>query len=176
MSYNLRSDHEALSAIQIEYFNHYIALADAKASVGFGISAALVGYLATQPAVQYTLSGGTHVAGFWWVALALALSTLAGASALVVIIPRVWKSPEDGVVSWPSVSKFDSADAYLALLEKQDEPTLRNARAALVFDLSRVSAAKHRWVAITFFLTALAICASGYVLFLVPRPDVTTII
>lgn len=138
-----------------EYYNHYIAVADAKAA-GF-LTAAL-----TMGAAAISLDPKTSWAwGFYWAAVMLLSAS--GLAAGTAIIPRLPSANHRGLIFWEDVSAWPTAADYQRALSQTSAQDVECEYAAQNYVVSRVLHQKHVWVrgSILFFMvgTAAAILA-----------------
>ncbi len=138
-----------------DYTRHYIALADTKATVVFGVAVGLLAYLYSdadflQMVLHPTLS--------WRGVLPVLCSILLGLSAIssaLVILPRLGASEKRGIVFFGDVAGYASADEYLKAVRRFTSDELVSARLRHAYDTAKVCKRKYivlRWAIYLCFL------------------------
>lgn len=138
-----------------DYTRHYIALADAKATVVFGVAVGLLAYLySNADFLQMVL----HPTLSWRGVLPVLCSILLGLSAIssaLVILPRLGASEKRGIVFFGDVAGYASADEYLKAVRRFTSDELVSARLRHAYDTAKVCKRKYivlRWAIYLCFL------------------------
>ena len=116
------------------YVRHYIALADTKAALLFGLASTFIAYLFSKPVFHALLFKPTCAWPTWlaWVSIAL-LAAGAGFSAWV-IAPRL-KTTSEGLVFFGAVRAHTDASTYVEAVRSAGADRLADARLRHCFDI-----------------------------------------
>lgn len=137
------------------YTRHYIALADTKATVVFGVAVGLLAYLySNADFLQMILNPTLSWRGALPLLCSIALALSAMSSALV-ILPRLGVSEKRGIVFFGDVASYVSADEYLKAVRKFNSDELVSARLRHAYDTAKVCMRKYivlRWAIRLCFL------------------------
>lgn len=147
------------------YVRHYIALADTKAALLFGLTSTFIAYMFSKPAFHALLFEPTCAWPTWlaWASVAL-IAAGAGFSAWV-IAPRL-KTTGEGLVFFGAVRAHTDASAYVAAVRSVSADLLADARLKHCYDISAVCWRKYQnlrwaiWLGVAGLVGALPLLAS----------------
>lgn len=119
------------------YLRHYIAFADTKAAVVFGVTSTLIGFLlANKNYISLIESGVYNVATLLAVLACMGLAVSA-IFAISVVIPRLPKGAE-GIIFYGAIQRLASGDAYQRKVKACGEDDLIDARLDHCYTLSGI--------------------------------------
>lgn len=140
----LEAHHSEFATFHESYVRHYIQLADAKASVGFGIISGVLAYLLSNDAVRDVLLHPACTAKFGITLIAVLFLIASAMSAFLVIAPRLSSSPGDaGLVFFGDVAGRASGAEYVSDIASRSKPELTVAQLQHCFDVARVCTRKY---------------------------------
>lgn len=153
---SVEAHHTKFAEFHEGYVRHYIALADTKASLIFGASSALSGYLLVNKAFRsianYGLSSFTSVSAI----LAAVLLMVGSLFAIAVIMPRLPRGAE-GIVFFGAVSRYKNSGEYLELVKAQTEDRLTSARIEHCYGTSKICSKKYKSLRTSMWLSAIGL-------------------
>ncbi|MEJ7925992.1 Pycsar system effector family protein [Sphingobium sp. AN641] len=156
--------HAEFASFHEDYVRHYIALADTKAGVCFGVMSAVVGYLVSQDKVQAFIVAPACTAQFGIVASALLFLIVAAGCAFAVIAPRLDSVTGESIVFFGAVAKRKSGDDYIREIAARSESEMTAIRLKHCFDVSKVCSRKYAFLKAAIWLAlpglALALLAT----------------
>jgi hypothetical protein len=147
------------------YVRHYIALADTKAALLFGLASTLIAYMFSKSAFHALLFKPTCAWPNWlaWASIVL-LAAGAGFSAWV-IAPRL-KTTGEGLVFFGAVRAHTDASAFVEAVRSASADRLADARLRHCYDVSAVCWRKYQnlrwaiWLGVAGLVAALPLLAS----------------
>lgn len=141
------------------YVRHYIALADTKAAVLFGLASAFITFLFSKPAFHALLFKSTCSWPSWvaWICIAL-LITGAGIAAWV-IAPRL-KTTGEGLVFFGAVRAHSSGEDYVNAVRSAGADRLAEAQLRHCYDVSAVCWRKYQNLRRAIWLSVAGLAAS----------------
>lgn len=151
--------HADFAGFHESYVRHYIALADTKAAVVFGLASSVIAFLFAKQAYHDLLFEPVWA---WRTALAYAVALLlvggAGCAAWV-IAPRLPHTGE-GLVFFGAVRRYSSGTAYASAIGCESEAGLALARLRHCYDVSGVCWRKYVSLRRALWLTVAGIAAA----------------
>jgi hypothetical protein len=151
--------HTAFAEFHEGYVRHYVGLADAKATLLFGLLGALIAYLFGREAFHELVFAAPRD---WRSAFAITSAVLLALGAwfaALVIAPRLWTTGE-AIVFFAGVAEHSSGSAYAAKIRASDEEDLLEARLRHCYDVSRVCTRKYNLLRIAIWTGTAGIATS----------------
>mgnify|MGYP001593811340 CR=1 FL=1 len=132
------------------YINHYIFLADTKATFLIGISSSFLIKLYSSYHLFFLKSIRTWdlldlISFFSLTSLIIAIT-----SAISVVFPRLITNKNKGLVSWVDISNYESSNDYLSDLLKKNEEEIMKEHYSVNYFLSLVCKKKYYWMSLSF--------------------------
>lgn len=156
---NLDRLHSDFANFHEGYVRHYIALADTKATVVFGLASSVIAFLFARQGFHDLLfdPACTRQTALAYV---VALLLLAGAGcAALTIAPRLPNTGE-GLVFFGAVRRHTDGYAYASAIGREDEAGLALARLRHCYDVSTVCWRKYISLRRALWLTVIGIAAA----------------
>lgn len=142
------------------YTRHYIALADTKATMVFGVAVGLLAYLYSNVGfLQMILHPTLSWRGTLPLLCSIALG-LAAISSALVILPRLGASEKRGIVFFGDVADYVSADEYIQAVRRLTSDELIFARLRHAYDTAKVCKRKYVVLRRAIYLCFLGVAAS----------------
>jgi hypothetical protein len=154
--------HDDFAAFQEGYVGRYIALADTKAALTFGVASGVIGHLLSQEDLKALLVQPQWSPACVLLGCTLFLLGLSAICAFLVIAPRL-KNSGGGLVFFGTVGQRPSADSYVQEVAARSASELTAARLRHCYDVSRVCSVKYgylrkaMWLALPGIFSALTV-------------------
>ena len=129
-----------------KYLNHYVTLADSRATATLAISSGVIGAL-YQTKVHTAFASATLIQWMAWETLAAVtafIGLVLGVSfCILAVIPRLKKTPEAGFIYWESILQHGSAATYWQQLHGKSIDELGELLAGNVFVAASIATRKY---------------------------------
>lgn len=139
----LSQEHWEFINSEVEYLDRYIALADVKAGLIFGITSGILAYLIDKKGLFETLN--IFACSFEWVLSLVCFFTLFISAALGfwVVAPRLIYKKRKGIVFFKAIAEYGSSKRYLSALKKMDFQEILIARINHTYSLANICTIKY---------------------------------
>lgn len=155
--------HTDFAGFQEGYVRHYIALADTKAAVVFGVCSSLVGYILANREYRQLIQDGFSKPDSFTALVVGAALVLAASLSLSVVIPRLPKGAE-GLVFFGAVNNFKDGQTYRAAISACTESQLTAARIDHCYTTSKVCWRKYTVLRASIWAAIVGIVLLGILL------------
>ncbi|HEY1125879.1 MAG TPA: Pycsar system effector family protein [Sphingobium sp.] len=148
--------HTEFADFQEGYVRHYIALADTKAAVTFGVCSSLLAFVASDTRLGgildqrlCSISGLLLIVAFFCLVVGASLSAW-------VVLPRL-PNVGEGLVFFGAVKSYQDGRAYMNTIKSQDETALTSARLQHCYNTSKVCWQKYFFLRIAMWAAAFSV-------------------
>lgn len=162
---SLQGHHSQFAQFHETYVSRYIALADTKASLIFGISSGLTAFFVNKDVLRQVLLSPKLDPGFVLLITTLLLLVTSALCGFLVVSPRLRSSVPKGIVFFASVATFPTGNDFSQEISRRTESELIDERLRHCFELSIVCARKYDFLRRAMWL-ALCGITSGFFVFL----------
>jgi hypothetical protein len=152
---SLKPFHTDFAAFQEQYVRHYIALADTKAAVVFGVCSSLIAFSLSNPLVGIARGNGSLSFDTFLAWGSLAFFGLGAAAAGWVVLPRIANVGE-GLIFFGAVRSYRDGTAYRDAVEGSSEQDLTSARLQHCYNVSKICWKKYKFLRAAMWFTYIA--------------------